>query len=82
MLMVWLVRMSLGGLERRWESTQGNQCVQSTVTQATMAVCSGHWGATLEDSGEDELSRGDGGPLSEGPAEEVRKDGGGRSFPL
>lgn len=38
-------------------------------------------GATLEDSGEGELSRGDGGPLSEGPAEEVGKDGGGRSFP-
>ena len=38
-------------------------------------------GATSEDSGEGELSRGGGGPLSAGPAEEVGTDGAGQVVP-
>lgn len=38
-------------------------------------------GATSEDSGEGGLSRDDAGPLSEGPAEEVGKDGAGQVVP-
>ena len=38
-------------------------------------------GATSEDSGEGELSRGGGGPLSADPAEEVGEDGAGQVVP-